>query len=61
MSDDDVRAAARAELAGYWTWAAARPWLFLATTFADLPLAPRLAHHAWHDTRRTIAAHAGAS
>ena len=106
MSDRDVRAAARAELAGYWTWAAARPWLFLETAFADLalvtmararhtlttgallsktdaialvrapaavvsgigrrrssprrtsPLAPRVAHHAWRDTRRTLAEHA---
>ena len=109
MSNDDVRGAARAELTGYWTWAAARPWLFLETGFADLalvtmararhtlgtgellsktdavalvrapaavvdeirrrrsaprrtsPLAPRVAHHAWRDTRRTIAAHSGAS
>jgi hypothetical protein len=100
MSPDDVRAAVRAELAGYWTWAARRPWLFLDPALADLALlsmarsrhtwrtgelvtksealvevrapqavvagvrsrrdgraarwpAPRLAHHAWHDVRRT--------
>jgi hypothetical protein len=104
LEPGDVRAAAEAELEGYWSWAAARPWLFLDPTLADLALvsmarirhavasdelvtkseaitavhapravvdglrarrtaparrhltAPRLAHHAWHDTRRTIAA-----
>jgi hypothetical protein len=101
MTRDDVRAAVRAELAGYWTWAVRRPWLFLRTDLADLallsmararhagrtgelvtktealsgvrapepvvdgirerrdgggrpPVAPRLAHHAWHDVRRTV-------
>jgi len=38
MSDDDVRAAARAELTGYWTWAARRPWLWLDPIIADLGL-----------------------
>lgn len=38
MSDDDVRAAARAELTGYWAWAARRPWLWLDPTLADLGL-----------------------
>jgi hypothetical protein len=38
MSDDDVRAAARAELTGYWSWAARRPWLWLDPTLADLGL-----------------------
>ncbi|KAB1914575.1 hypothetical protein [Micromonospora sp. AMSO31t] len=38
MSDDDVRAAARAELTGYWTWAARRPWLWLDPALADLGL-----------------------
>jgi len=38
MSDDDVRAAARAELRGYWTWAARRPWLWLDPVIADLGL-----------------------
>jgi hypothetical protein len=38
ISDDDVRAAARAELTGYWTWAARRPWLWLDPTIADLGL-----------------------
>lgn len=36
MSDDDIRAAARAELTGYWTWAARRPWLWLDPVIADL-------------------------
>ena len=101
MTRDDVRAAVRAELAGYWTWAVRRPWLFLRPDLADLallsmararhtgrtgelvtktealngvrapravvdgirrrrdgvsraPVAPRLAHHAWHDVRRTV-------
>ncbi len=38
MTDDDVREAARAELTGYWTWAARRPWLFLDPGLADLAL-----------------------
>ncbi|AGZ43685.1 nucleotidyltransferase domain-containing protein [Actinoplanes friuliensis] len=38
MSDDDIRAAARAELTGYWTWAAWRPWLWLNPVIADLGL-----------------------
>lgn len=35
---DDVRAAARAEVTGYWTWAARRPWLWLDPVIADLGL-----------------------
>lgn len=38
MSDDDVRAAARAELCGYWAWAARRPHLWLDPVIADLGL-----------------------
>ncbi|GAB3154540.1 hypothetical protein GCM10027290_49220 [Micromonospora sonneratiae] len=38
MSDDDVREAARAELTGYWAWAARRPWLWLNPVVADLSL-----------------------
>jgi hypothetical protein len=38
MSKDDVRAAARAELLGYWGWAARRPWLWLDPVLADLAL-----------------------
>lgn len=38
VSDDDVRAAARAELCGYWAWAAARPHLWLDPVIADLGL-----------------------
>ncbi|WNM40447.1 nucleotidyltransferase domain-containing protein [Micromonospora halotolerans] len=38
VSDDDVRAAARAELTGYWAWAARRPWLWLDPALADLGL-----------------------
>jgi hypothetical protein len=38
MSDDDVRAAARAELTGYWAWAARRPWRWLDPALADLGL-----------------------
>ncbi len=38
MSDDEVREAARAELTGYWGWAARRPWLWLDPTIADLGL-----------------------
>lgn len=35
---DDIRAAARAELTGYWAWAARRPWLWLDPTIAELGL-----------------------
>jgi hypothetical protein len=38
MTDDDVRGAARAELTGYWAWAARRPWLWLDPVIADLGL-----------------------
>ncbi|KZM74430.1 nucleotidyltransferase domain-containing protein [Nocardia terpenica] len=38
MGDDDVREAARAELTGYWAWAARRPWLWLDPIIADLGL-----------------------
>lgn len=38
MTDDQVRAAARAELTGYWAWAARRPWIWLDRTIADLGL-----------------------
>ncbi len=38
MSDDEVRAAARAELCGYWAWAVHRPHLWLAPGMADLGL-----------------------
>jgi hypothetical protein len=38
MSDDDVREAARAELTGYWAWAARRPTLWLDPVIADLGL-----------------------
>ncbi len=38
MTDDDVRAAARAELTGYWAWASRRPWYWLSPTIADLGL-----------------------
>ncbi|SDS87358.1 hypothetical protein [Actinoplanes derwentensis] len=38
MTADDVRAAARAELTGYWAWAARRPWLWLDPVIADLGL-----------------------
>jgi hypothetical protein len=38
MSADDVREAARAELTGYWTWAARRPTLWLDPVLADLGL-----------------------
>ncbi len=38
MSDDDVRGAARAELTGYWSWAARRPHLFLDPVMVDLGL-----------------------
>jgi hypothetical protein len=38
VTDDDVREAARAELAGYWAWAARRPWFWLDPAMADLGL-----------------------
>jgi hypothetical protein len=38
MSEDDVRDAARAELTGYWTWAARRPWMWLNPGIANLGL-----------------------
>ena len=38
MSDDDVRRAAQAELAGYWSIAARRPWWWLDPALADLSL-----------------------
>lgn len=38
MTDDQVRAAVRSELRGYWTWASRRPWLWLDPTIADLGL-----------------------
>ncbi|MGW5671065.1 nucleotidyltransferase domain-containing protein [Micromonospora sp. NPDC003776] len=38
MADDDIRAAAHAELTGYWAWAARRPWLWLDPALADLGL-----------------------
>ncbi|GIF06602.1 nucleotidyltransferase domain-containing protein [Actinoplanes siamensis] len=38
MTGDDIRTAARAELTGYWAWAARRPWLFLDPPLADLAL-----------------------
>lgn len=38
MSADDVREAARAELTGYWSWAARRPTLWLDPVIADLGL-----------------------
>jgi hypothetical protein len=38
VSGDDIRAAAHAELTGYWAWAARRPWLWLDPVIADLGL-----------------------
>jgi hypothetical protein len=38
VSDDDVREAARAELCGYWAWAARRPRMWLNPVIADLGL-----------------------
>lgn len=38
MPDDAVRDAARAELCGYWAWAARRPHLWLDPAMADLGL-----------------------
>lgn len=38
MSDDDLREATRAEVCGYWAWAARRPWIWLDPVIADLGL-----------------------
>jgi hypothetical protein len=38
IADDDVRAAARAEVCGYWAWASRRPWMWLNPVIADLGL-----------------------
>ena len=38
MTGDDIRRAARAELCGYWAWAARRPLLWLSPVIADLGL-----------------------
>ena len=38
MTADDIRAAAHAELTGYWAWAARRPWIWLDPVLADLGL-----------------------
>ncbi|GAA1656950.1 hypothetical protein [Actinoplanes couchii] len=38
MTADDIRAAGRAELTGYWAWAARRPWMFADPVIADLSL-----------------------
>ncbi|MGK5684120.1 nucleotidyltransferase domain-containing protein [Actinoplanes sp. URMC 104] len=38
MDDAAVREAARAELTGYWAWAARRPWLWWDPVLADLGL-----------------------
>jgi hypothetical protein len=38
MTGDDVRAAARAELTGYWSWAVRRPWIWLDPVIAELGL-----------------------
>ena len=38
MTPDDVRAAARSELRGYWAWAARRPWMWTSPVHADLGL-----------------------
>ncbi len=38
MTDDQVRAAARDELCGYWAWASRRPWMWLYPDIADLGL-----------------------
>ncbi len=38
MTPDDLRAAARAELTGYWATTVARPWWFLDPALADLAL-----------------------
>jgi Nucleotidyltransferase domain len=38
ITDDDVRAAARAEVCGYWAWASRRPWMWRSPVIADLGL-----------------------
>jgi Nucleotidyltransferase domain len=38
VTDADVRSAARAEICGYWAWAAHRPWMWLNPVIADLGL-----------------------
>jgi nucleotidyltransferase-like protein len=38
MTDDQVRAAARAEVCGYWAWASRRPAMWLHPVIADLGL-----------------------
>ncbi|MGH3599714.1 MAG: nucleotidyltransferase domain-containing protein [Pseudonocardiaceae bacterium] len=38
VTDDDVRAAARSEVCGYWAWASRRPWMWLSPVIADLGL-----------------------
>jgi hypothetical protein len=38
VSEDDVRAAARAEVLGYWAMASRRPWWWLDPVLADLGL-----------------------
>lgn len=38
MTDDEVRDAVRAELVGYWAWAARRPWMWVDPVIADLGL-----------------------
>ena len=38
MTPDDVRAAARSEICGYWAMAARRPWWWLNPVIADLGL-----------------------
>lgn len=38
MSNEEVRAAARAELSGYWEQASRRPWMWLNREVADLAL-----------------------
>ena len=38
VTDDDVRAAARAEVLGYWAMASRRPWWWLDPVIADLGL-----------------------
>jgi hypothetical protein len=39
VTDDDIRAAAYAEVCGYWAWAARRPRMWLHPVIADLGLA----------------------
>ncbi|WP_431920870.1 nucleotidyltransferase domain-containing protein [Micromonospora wenchangensis] len=38
VSAEDIRAAARAELTGYWAWAARRPWIWVDPLIAELGL-----------------------